>query len=141
MSSGDERLGLVEQGWNAYQSGDLVAFLALVHPDIEVVSPPDMGNPGTFRGHEGLVEWMSEWFEAWDEFEQELLSVEAVGSRSVVQAVRQTARGRSTGIEIARDIAYVYEIRDEKLAYLALQADLEQARAHALERETAGSSV
>ena len=140
MSSGDERVALIERGWTAFLSGDAEAFLAMLDTEIEIHAPPEMGNPGTFHGHEGLMQWMSEWFEAWDEFEQTLISAEAVGSRSAIAEVRQSARGRSAGIELERTVAYVYEIRGGRLIFMSLQPDLDAAREQALEREAVSAS-
>jgi hypothetical protein len=45
--------------------------------------------------------------------------------------------GKGSGIEVVRDATYVYEIRDEKLVYMALFFDHEAALAQAREREAA----
>jgi ketosteroid isomerase-like protein len=140
MSSDAERIALIERGWSLFEAGDAEAMLPLFHPDLEINSPVEMGNPGRYHGREGWEQWVSHWFEAWDEFKQEMIRAEAVGERSVIAEVHQAARGRATGIEIERTIAYVYEVRDGKLAYLSLRPDLEAAREHALERESAASS-
>jgi ketosteroid isomerase-like protein len=139
MSSDADRVAVVERGWRAFESGDEKAVLAFLDPEIEIYSPPEVGNPGTFRGHAGWMQWVTHWFEAWGEFRQELLGIEPIGDRSVVSEVRQTARGRSAGIELERTVAYVYEVRGAKAVYLGLQPDLEAARAPALEREARGA--
>jgi ketosteroid isomerase-like protein len=135
MSSEADRVAAVERGWRAFESGDEEALLAFFDPEMEIHSPPEMGNPGTFHGPDGFRRWAGHWFEAWEEFRQDMLSVEAVGERSAVAEVRQVARGRSAGIELERTVVYVYELRDDKLVYLSLLPDLKTARAHALERE------
>ena len=49
----------------------------------------------------------------------------------------QTGVGKGSGIEVEREATYVYEMRDEKLVYMALFFDHERAVALAREREAA----
>jgi ketosteroid isomerase-like protein len=137
MSSADERVRLVEQGWRAFEEGDLESVLGLFDPEIEVYSPPEAGNPGTFHGHEGYLRWAGHWFDAWDEFSQEITGIEPIGERCVITNVRQYARGRSAGVELERAACWLYELRDGKAVYMALFLDADAARAAAREREGA----
>ncbi len=135
MSDGDERIELVERGWRAFEAGDTAAVLGFFDPEIVVYSPPDAGNPGTFRGHEGFLGWVGHWYDAWEDFSQEVVAIEPVGERCVVAHVRQVARGRTAGLELERTASYVYELRDGKVVYMALHVDPDAARADAAERE------
>src|SRR5436190_217494 len=49
----------------AYNRGDIEGVLAVVSPNVEVVSTPDMPNDGRFEGHEGFMTWLTQWLEAW----------------------------------------------------------------------------
>ncbi|MFL6829019.1 MAG: nuclear transport factor 2 family protein, partial [Sphingomicrobium sp.] len=120
MSSNDERVRLVEQGWRAFQEGDLESMLELFDSEIEVYAPPEAGNPGTFHGHDGYLRWAGYWFDAWDEFTQEITDIEPIGERCVITNVRQYARGRSAGVELERAASWLYELRDGKVVYMAL---------------------
>ena len=132
----DDRVELVRTAWRAYEDGDPASVIEFLDPEIEVYSAPEVGNPGTFHGHEGFARWMAHWFEAWEEFTQEILTVEPVGERCVLTDTRQTARARG-GLEFERTATYLYEVRNEKAVYLGLYIDAEAARAAALERESA----
>jgi ketosteroid isomerase-like protein len=136
MSSADERVELVMSGWRAFEAGDAAAVLAYFDPGIEVFSPPEAGNPGTFHGHEGFLRWVGHWYDAWDEFSQEVVGVEPIGERCVISDVRQVARGRAAGVELERTASYLYELRHGKVIYMALFVDPDAARAAAAERET-----
>jgi ketosteroid isomerase-like protein len=135
MSSPEERVELLLAGWRAFEGGDVPTVLEYFDPEVEVFAPPEAGNPGTFHGHDGFLSWVGHWYEAWEDFSQELLEVEPVGERCVIADVRQVARGRSAGLELERTVSYVYELRAGKVVYMALFVDAEDARAAAVERE------
>lgn len=135
MVSGDERVELVMTGWRAFEEGDVAAVLEYFDPEIVVHASAEAGNPGTFHGHDGFLSWVGHWYEAWEDFSQEVVGVEPVGERCVIADVRQIARGRTAGLELERTAFYLYELRDRKVVYLALFVDGDAARAAALERE------
>jgi hypothetical protein len=64
----DPREALLREGIAAFNRGDEEAVLAVLDPDVEVFTPPELGNAGTFHGHEGYTAWIESWLEAWDEF-------------------------------------------------------------------------
>jgi hypothetical protein len=49
----------VEAAYSALNAGDLDAFLARTHPDVEFTSMVAEAEGATFRGHEGVREWWS----------------------------------------------------------------------------------
>jgi ketosteroid isomerase-like protein len=131
----DPRVELIELGFEAWERGDVETALSYYDPEVVVYAPPEVGNPGTFHGHAGFMQWVKAWYEAWDSFEQELLRTERVGETHVLADVNQRATGRGSGVEIEREATYVYDIRDEKLVYMAIYFDRAQAEADARERE------
>jgi ketosteroid isomerase-like protein len=133
----DRRVELVEAGWRAFEAGDAAAVLEYFDPEVEVYAPPEAGNPGTFHGHDGFMRWIGHWFDAWEDFSQEVLEVEPVGERCVIADVKQVARGRTAGLELERIASYLYELRDDTVVYMALFVDRDAARAAAVQRESA----
>jgi hypothetical protein len=73
---------------------------AVCDPEIEwdasEVAMPDLA--GVFHGPEAVVHWWDEWLAAWEtvDFEYELIDA----GHCVVLLLRQSMRGRSTGIEV-----------------------------------------
>jgi ketosteroid isomerase-like protein len=122
----------------AFEGGDLEGLLALLDPEIEVFSPRELANGGTFHGHEGYLEWTKEWFDAWEEFEIEATSIEAVGEHHVLTEVRQRGRGKGSGIEIDMTACYMGEVHGGRATRLHLYPSREQALAAAKEGESAG---
>jgi ketosteroid isomerase-like protein len=135
MSDPSERVELVMTGWRAFEAGDVAAVLEYFDPEIVVHASAEAGNPGTFHGHDGFLSWVGHWYEAWDEFSQEIVGVEPIGERCVIASVRQVARGRTAGLELERTASYLYELRDGKVVYMALFVDGDAARAAAAARE------
>jgi ketosteroid isomerase-like protein len=133
--SEDPRVELLRTGFEAFERGDIEYVLSTLDPEIEVYAPQEVGNAGTFHGHEGFLRWSSAWYEAWDEFSQKLRKVEPIGERHVVTDVDQTARGRHSRVELKQSATYVYEVRDGKAVYMSISFDPEQARQMARNRE------
>ena len=134
----DPREQLIRAGFEAWEAGDVERVLSLYHPEIVVFAPPEIGNPGTFHGIDGFLEWSGAWFEAWESFHQDLLYVELVGERHALGRVRQTAVGKGSGIQLNREATYVYEISEGLLTYMSVYFDHVAAVADARAREAAG---
>ena len=111
----------LRRGMATWASGDVDGTLSTLTEDVEVVVPAEVGNPGTFRGHDEVMEWMRQWDEAWEEFESEIAEVVPVGERHVVATMRQSARGRGSGVAVDRDIGWVVGFRGELCEFLSLQ--------------------
>jgi len=127
MSSGEENLALARAGIANFQRGDIDAVMAELDPEIEVYSTSELANPGTYHGPEGWLKWVGDWLEAWDDFKLTLERIEAVGDRHVVTLVRQTGKGRGSGVPVEMQAAYMWDIRDQKLVRFQLHSTWEQA--------------
>lgn len=115
--------------------GDREGTLELLADEIEVYVPPELGNAGTYRGRDGFMAWVQGWYEAWAEFEMEVGSIEPVGRRHVIASIHSRGTGAGSGIEVENELGWVLGLRGEFCDYLALQPDLDQARAIAEARE------
>jgi ketosteroid isomerase-like protein len=135
--SEDPRVKLIREGFEAWERGDVEETLALYDPEIEVYAPPEIGNPGTFHGIEGFLEWSQVWMEAWESFRQELVAIDTVGDSHALARVKQTAEGKGSGVAVERQATWVYDIRDDKLRFMAVFFDHEKAVALARQREAA----
>jgi ketosteroid isomerase-like protein len=104
--------------------------LALFDPDIEIYAPPDLANSGTYHGHDGYLQWLGGWIEAWDEFRIELVDVIVVDDANVIALADQHGRGQGSGIEVQqRGIAYLFTIRDGRAVRFHLYPSREAAMA------------
>ena len=135
MTSADRRTELARAGIDAYVAGDLESVLAMMSPDVVVVSGGGMPEAGTYNGHDEFLPWTRRWLDAWEEFEMQVVSIESLGDRHVVAAVRQRGRGVSSGIDVEMDTGHVYEFNGEMLVYFGLYPSYDEALADARARE------
>ena len=89
----------------------------LTHEQVEV-RDHDIMDGRAYRGHDGVRTWLLEdWGPAWSEFSAEPEEYIDAGER-VIAVFRIRAVGRGSGIEIERQDAAVYEVRDGLVARL-----------------------
>jgi ketosteroid isomerase-like protein len=100
---------------DAYFRGDQPAMLELAEPDIVVTQLPDQPDVRDYRGHAGLLQAMSDWVEAWDDWSIEVLSVKDIGEHVLV-AAHQRGSGRGSGAPIAADVSFVFTVGAGKIA-------------------------
>src|SRR5919205_4193036 len=111
------KVGVVQQGYEAFGRGDIPAVLDLLTEDVEwtMQGPSVIPFAGTFRGREGIAEFFSLLDETL-EFEQfEPRQFIGQGDTVVVlgyerDVVKKTGRG------FEEDWAHVYTLRDGKIA-------------------------
>jgi ketosteroid isomerase-like protein len=115
---------IVRQGMEAFNRGDLQAILALLDEDVEVYSHPDTGNSGTYRGHEGYLEWTKVWLDAWEEFRIEVREIEVLDDEQALAITDQFARGRGSGVPVElRGATYVFTVREGRATRMGLYLD------------------
>jgi ketosteroid isomerase-like protein len=69
----------------------------------------------------------------------EIAAVDPVGERHVVASMRQSGLGKGSGIPVEMEIAYMWEVREGRLAALHLYASREEAVQVAQRREREGA--
>lgn len=131
----ERRVQQVRDGLDAFRRGDGDAVLAFFSEDVEIYSPPEAGNAGTFHGHDGYEQWLAQWLEAWEGFEVEAQRIEPVGERHVVAETFQTARGRGSGVPVEQRMSYVFDLRGGKVVAFQLYPDWDVAVEVARRRE------
>jgi ketosteroid isomerase-like protein len=97
----EQREAVARRGFEAFNAVDAPAVLDLLTEDVEVFSSPELANPGTFHGHDGYLEWIQPWIEAWEGLDMEVTDTTLVGDRHVVAELgrrpwprRESARAR-----------------------------------------------
>jgi ketosteroid isomerase-like protein len=101
------KVELVNSVYRAVNDGDLPAFLALMHPEVELTTSgvyPDF-DP-TYRGHRGAVDYWEAARELWDSFSVEIGRVELVGDQVLV-LIHQRVEGRE-GIVVEHDWGHLF---------------------------------
>jgi len=110
--------------------GDVAAGFALLAEDVEV-HDHDIPDAEVYRGGAGVIEWGTNWAESWDQWSMELQDLVEAGEDRVVALFHIKARGVGSGIEVEREDAIVYTLRDQKIARLDYYNDQPEALAAA----------
>jgi ketosteroid isomerase-like protein len=96
---------------DAWNRRDLHAALERMHLQCEA---RPVGATEPLRGHDGVAAAFRDWFDAFEEFTIETENFSAHGDRVLV-AMRQRARGKSSGLEIEERFYQLFTLRDGKV--------------------------
>ena len=111
MSS--QNIQILQEGFEAFNSGDIERIVAFAHPDFEVVVPPELSaEPDIYRGHDGIRRYFESFGGALEEIHFQPQRFWEAGGDVVVVTVRLTARGSQTSIPIEQRYAQVWTLRD-----------------------------
>jgi len=127
----EENVEVVRRWFDTFRRQDWEGAVRAADPDIEVIEPPGVVGSRSYHGHEGLVEAMTAWPSQWDDFHVELVEIVDANANQVVSLTRHHGRGKGSGIEVERQLAYVVTFRDGKAIrwemFLTLAEALEAA--------------
>ena len=116
-------------GFAAWNTGDIEAFLQIVHPDVVwVTSPVFPGLRPSYSGHAEMREFWTTFMESWETLEVEEERMVELDVQSTLSLVRFHARGRD-GIAVDRTFANHIVMREGKLWRYKGYAEWEQALA------------
>jgi ketosteroid isomerase-like protein len=101
----------VRRGYAALNQGDLWVVLDLLDPDIEWHEPAPSPDAGTHQGRESFERFLRGWLESFDEFRVEPQRIIEQDDR-LIAVVRQTGKGRASGLEIEATLAHVWTVAD-----------------------------
>jgi uncharacterized protein len=106
-----EILYRLNEAWNR---GDVAAFLSLFDRDCEVIFPPEVPEPGPFHGRAELRGWVEGFLAAWDSHHAEIVETMEVGD-SVLVMLHLVGRGVGSGIELDQTDAHLFTLRHGKI--------------------------
>ena len=123
----EEDLEALKRGYEAWNKGELGIVLGLVDPEIEWAPGEESPEAGVFTGRDGFAEFVKSWAESFDEFRLEPERITAEGDHAIV-LLRQSGRGRGSGIELDIRTVHVWTIRDGVAVAWAAYRNPEDAR-------------
>ena len=118
----DENLKLVSSAYEALNRGDVEVVVDLCEPDFELDMSQRVFNPTTYEGHDGIRRFYREVREVWEEFRWDPEALHDAGDR-VVAVLRSYGRGRASGVEIDRQVAMVWTVREGRASALQFYLD------------------
>ena len=118
-----EIVGLARERLN---EGDMNGLIVLCDADFVLDMSARTLNPKTCRGHEGIRRLYREVGEVWEEFRWEPLRF-CVAADNVVVRLHSHGRGRGSGLEMARDAAMVWTVREDRAVSVRFYIDQTEA--------------
>jgi ketosteroid isomerase-like protein len=123
-----ENVDVVRAAFDAFTRGDTEAVLQLCAEDIEITQAPEL--PGVSPrqyGHPGVLEAFAIWPEQWDEYRIESMRVVADPGEHVVVTTQQRGRGKQSGVEVDMEFAFLFAVREGKIAEWRIFVSEDQA--------------
>ena len=101
----------LQRGYEALNRGDLSVVLELLDPDIEWHQPERSPDAGTHTGRDSFERFLSSWIDSFDGFQVEPEQVVERDDK-LIAVVRQSGRGRASGILVDARLAHVWTVQD-----------------------------
>jgi uncharacterized protein len=108
-----ENVEVVRAVIDGWLQGDSAA-MELISEDVVYVAPPTMPGGKTYRGHEGVLEWVVDWRQEWTDYELEIERIDDLGDQ-VLSVERNRATGKRSGVAVDMETYSLWTLRDGKL--------------------------
>jgi ketosteroid isomerase-like protein len=113
----EENVDIIRRAFAAYTAGDIDGVLQLCSEDIVITQAPEVpGVPQKLTGHDGVLEAFGLWPQQWDDYRVQIERVVADPGEYVVVATRQSGRGKQSGVAVEAEFAFLFAVRDGKIA-------------------------
>ena len=127
MSEGPTKIEAVNRAYEAWNSGDLDAFLETVDPEV-VWEPsgifPDITS--RYEGHDGVRQFWHDFVGAWEQISIEFTEIRELSETEVAIRVLFRSRGRD-GIEVEQEFGQRYQIENGLLRRMRSFRTFEEA--------------
>jgi ketosteroid isomerase-like protein len=110
-----ENVEIVHRLVEAWNEGNVDTFLGFFDHDCEVTFPPEVPEPGPFRGHAELRQWAEGFMAAWQSHHAEVVETHAARD-TVVVSLHLAGRGRGSGVEMEETDAHLFTFRNGRIA-------------------------
>lgn len=108
-----ENVEVVRAVIDGWLRGDSAA-MELISEDVVYVAPPTMPGGKTYRGHEGVLEWVVDWRQEWTDYEFEIKRIDDLNDQ-VLSVERNRATGKRSGIAVDMETYSLWTLRDGKV--------------------------
>lgn len=110
----EENVAILRRGFAAFGE-DGTPDLSTIHPEVEIINFDSFPVTRPYRGHEGLMQWLADISEPFDDFEFGLVEVLAHEDDWVTVAVRAAGTSRVGGPPFRLEWGAIYTFRDGRL--------------------------
>jgi uncharacterized protein len=109
-----ENVDLVRRMYDAYARGEFELSLSYLDPEIELTQPAGQPGAGTYHGHEGVIQALTNWTGTWDDYRVEVEALTDFGDHVLARTVHH-GRGKGSGVEVADRIFQVWTLHHDKV--------------------------
>jgi ketosteroid isomerase-like protein len=117
---------IVLRAHEALNSGDIDALVTLCDTSFRLDMSERVFNPAVYEGHDGIRRFYSEVRDVWESYVWEPEQLIEAG-HEVVVLLRSTGKGRGSGVEVERQTAMVWSVREGRAVALRFFRDRGQA--------------
>ena len=92
---------------------DAEELVSLAHPEVDYMPylASLSGEAGAYKGHDGLRRYVRDLTEAWSWYHVEIHSLTDLGDQVLMEG-RLEATGKSSGLEVKEDMAWLHTFRE-----------------------------
>ena len=125
----EENVEVFRRAVQAFNARDIAVLADLITEDYEFVPylPAGAEKTTTYRGRQGLRDYLKDADEAWESIQIHLDEVRDLGDRALAFG-EMRARARGSGIDARVPLAWVLEFRDGKVSRYQSFGDTPEAR-------------
>jgi ketosteroid isomerase-like protein len=117
---------IVQRAHEALNRGDMDALVGLCDAGFRLDMSDRVFNPAVYEGHEGIRRFYSEVRDVWASYVWQ--PEEIIEAReNVVALLRSTGKGRGSGVEVQRETAMVWSVRDGRAVAVRFFRDRDKA--------------
>jgi ketosteroid isomerase-like protein len=123
-------IDVIRQQYAAVNERDFPRAMGLYAEDVVMVVPRVEGvqSPGTYRGREAVGEWFGDWFRTFaPDYRFEIEEIRELEGGLIFMRATHGGRGRLSGVEVHGENAYLYSVREGKIARVGFFASPEDA--------------
>jgi ketosteroid isomerase-like protein len=121
-----ESFEIVRRAHEALNSGDIDALVALCDAEFRLDMSDRVFNPAVYEGHDGIRRFYAEVHDVWESYVWEPEELIQAGP-DVVALLRSTGRGRGSGVEVDRETAMVWSVREGRATAVRFFRDRDEA--------------
>jgi ketosteroid isomerase-like protein len=121
-----ENVEIVRRWIDAFNRGGVDAALPFLDPEIEWITTGIFVEPGTYRGHEGVLRYLGDVAAEFDDVHTEPEELIDAGGRVVVP-VRVSGRGRQSGAAVDLTMTLVVSLRDGMIVHISNYPEKDEA--------------
>jgi ketosteroid isomerase-like protein len=127
MSSADTEI--LQAAFAAMADGDATALLRIAAEDVRLYPrPEEPGVRSVYVGWEGWMEYATNWYSQWEEYDLSALEFLDVGDRVIV-VLLERGRMQRSGIEIEQEFSHSFTMRDGRIVEWRMYDSHDQALA------------